>query len=335
MNKLQNYLRELDQDSRLTNKRRQMERSFKNFLFAVFRSILVLGMAYVIIGPLLGIIANSFFSNTDSASPLVYLIPQDPTLERYKSALIYMDYWAVLARMTLYIISLTAIQLVVCGMAGYGFARFNFPLKKVMFACVIITIVLPPQTIMYPLYSTFQGFNPLGIIGLFNDGNSVNLLGTSIPIYLLTLLGTGLRSGLYIFIFVQFFRGLPKEIEEAALIDGAGSIRTFTTVMVPNAVPAIVTVTIFSLVWQYNDSFYGRLFDVRAFFDGSALDADILLSTKLASLGESFRQATQDPIGSTLVISAGVVMMVLPLLVMYIVLQKYFIEGVERSGIVG
>jgi multiple sugar transport system permease protein len=272
MNKIRSYLREYDQNSRLINKRRHIERSFKNFLFAAFRTVLIVGIAYVIIGPLIGMIASSFFSNEDHVSPLVFLIPQNPTLERYSLTLAIMDYWNVLGRMAVYVLSLTAVQLVICGMAGYGFARFNFPLKKVMFACVIVTIVLPAHSIMYPLYTTFQNFNFLGL-------GSINMLGTSMPMYIMTLFGVGLRSGLYIFIFTQFFRGLPKEIEEAALIDGAGSFRTFATVMVPNALPAIVTVTIFSLVWQYNDAFYGRLFNVRAFFNTQAInDVDILLA---------------------------------------------------------
>jgi multiple sugar transport system permease protein len=328
MNKIRSHFQELDQDSRLTNKRRHIERSFKNFLFALFRTVLILGISYVIIGPLLGILASSFFSNADSYNPLVFMIPQNPTIERYSVAIEYMSYWSVLGRMSLYVVSLTGIQLVICGMAGYGFARFNFPLKKVFFAFVVVTIVLPAHSIMYPLYTTFQSFNPLGLVGLFNNGNSMNLLTTTWPMYILTAFGVGLRSGLYIFIFTQFFRGLPKEIEEAALIDGAGSFRTFATVMVPNALPAIVTVTIFSLVWQYNDAFYGRLFNIKS---------EILLSRQLSSLADTIANLLniRDPSILALYVYAGVVLMILPLLVMYIVLQRYFIEGVERSGIVG
>jgi multiple sugar transport system permease protein len=326
MNRLHRHFRELDQNSRMANKKRHAESMFKYFLFAAFRAILILGISYVILGPLLGIIASSFFSNSDQYSPLVYLIPQSPTLERYELALIRMDYWSVLGSMSVYVISLTAIQLVVCGMAGYGFARFNFPLKKLMFACVILTIVLPPHSIMYPLYTTFADFNPFGLVALVRG--DTNLLTTPLPMYIMTALGTGLRSGLYIFIFVQFFRGLPKEIEEAALIDGAGSMRTFAQVMVPNAVPAIVTVTIFSLVWQYNDSFYGRLFQISD---------RILLSKQLTQLSAVINNTDgiNDPPILTLFTNAGVVLMILPLLIMYVCLQKFFVEGVERSGIVG
>ena len=306
----------------------QAEQKIKSFLFILFRSIIILGISYVIIGPLIGIAANSFFSTEDRYNPLVYIIPMSPTLERYELAMMRMDYWNVLSSMIVYVVSLTLIQLLVCSLVGYGFARFNFPLKKMWFACVIILIVLPPHMIMYPLYITFQDFNPLGLIALFNDGRSLNMLGTPIPMYIMTALGTGLRSGLYIFIFIQFFRGLPKEIEEAALIDGAGSARTFFSVMVPNSTPAIITVTIFSFVWQYNDTFFARLFNISA---------DILLSRQLTTLGATIGNLDEvrDPAIVALYVYAGVMLLILPLLIMYILLQKYFIEGVERSGITG
>jgi multiple sugar transport system permease protein len=328
MNGLRDKLESLKQNTRLQNERRHAARQLRRFLFALFRAVIILGISYVILGPLLGILANSFFSNEDKYSPIVYLIPQSPTLERYSLALLRMDYWNVLGLMMAYVVGLTALQLVVCSMVGYGFARFNFPFKRILFGCVILMIVLPTHSIMYPLYSTFQDFNPLGLVGLFNNGSSINLLGSPTPMILMTALGTGLRSGLYIFLFNQFFRGLPKEIEEAALIDGAGSVRTFVQVMLPNAAPAVVTVAIFSVVWQYNDSFYGRLFNIPD---------RILLSRRISTLQHTIANLDmiRDPSISTLYVYAGVIFMILPLLLMYVFLQKYFIEGVERSGIVG
>jgi len=325
---LKERIQAIKNDPTMASKRGQAERKLKSWVFALFRTALVLGISYVIISPLLGILASSFFSNEDNYSPIVYMIPQNPTLERYTLTILRMDYWSVLGNMMLYVLGLTIIQLLICSMAGYGFARFNFPLKKVFFACVIITIVLPFHTIMYPLYTTFQSFNPLGILGLFNEGNSVNLLGSPWPVFIMTLFGVGLRSGLYIFIFNQFFRGLPKEIEEAAFIDGAGSIRTYLTVMLPNATPAVVTVTIFSVVWQYNDNFFGRLFNVS---DG------ILLSRRIGSLQATISNLDQirDPSITTLYVYAGVILMILPLLLIYVFMQKHLIEGIERSGIVG
>jgi len=321
-------LRMLKDDPTLSSKRGRAERKLKEWVFALFRTALVLGISYVILSPLIGIVASSFFSNEDSYSPIVYLIPQAPTWERYSLAILRMDYFKVLGNMMLYVLGLTVLQVLICSMAGYGFARFNIPFKKVLFSCVIITIVLPSHTIMYPLYTTFQTFNPLGLVGLFNGGRSINLLGTPWPVIIMTLFGVGLRSGLYIFIFNQFFRGLPREIEEAALIDGAGNIRTYLQVMMPNATAAIVTVTIFSVVWQYNDNFFGRLFNVS---DG------ILLSRRISTLQATIANLDQirDPSITTLYVYAGVVLMILPLLLIYIFMQKHLIEGIERSGIVG
>jgi len=325
---LKQKIEQFKNDPTLSSKRGQAERKLKSWVFALFRTAIVLGISYVILSPLIGILANSFFSNEDNYSPIVYIIPQNPTLERYELAIMRMDYWNVLGNMMLYVIGLTVLQLLICSMAGYGFARFNFPFKKILFACVIITIVLPTHTIMYPLYITFQNFNPLGLVSLFNNGNTVNLLGSPWPVFIVTLLGVGLRSGLYIFIFNQFFRGLPKEIEEAAVIDGAGNLRTYLQVMMPNATPAIVTVTIFSVVWQYNDNFFGRLFNVND---------SILLSRKIGTLQATIANVDQirDPSISTLYVYAGVILMILPLLLIYVFLQKYLIEGIERSGIVG
>jgi len=325
---LKQRIEKIKNDPTMASKRGQAERKLRSWAFALFRTSIVLGIAYVILSPLIGIVASSFFSNEDNYSPIVYLIPQNPTLERYSLAILRMDYWSVLGNMMLYVLGLTVIQLLICSMAGYGFARFNFPGKRIFFAFVIITIVLPSHTIMYPLYTSFQNFNPLGIFGLFNEGNSVNLLGTPWPVIIMTLFGVGLRSGLYIFIFNQFFRGLPREIEEAAFIDGAGSIRTYLTVMLPNATPAVVTVTIFSVVWQYNDNFLGRLFNVSD---------TILLSRKIGSLQATIANIDQirDPSITTLYVYAGVILMILPLLLIYVFMQKHLIEGIERSGIVG
>ena len=315
-------------DTRLANEGQRVLRQGKGLLFTLFRVVIITGISYVILGPLIGIVASSFFSNADSYSPIVYIIPQSPTLERYKLAMLRMDYWNTLRNMLIYVSLLTVLQLLVCSMVGYGFARYNFPLKKLFFAFVIIMIVIPSHTIMLPVYMTFQNFNPFGLIGLFNKGQGVNLLGTPLPMFIMSALACGLRSGLYIYIFNQFFRGLPKEIEEAAAIDGAGYAYTYLRIMMPNAMPSIITVSIFSLVWQYNDTFFSKLF---------LISPDIVISKKIGSLQANIQNLDRilDPSISTLYLYAGVVLIIIPVVLLYIVLQKRFIEGVERSGIVG
>ena len=192
-------------------------------------------------------------------------------------------------------------------------ARFQVPLKKLFFACVVVMIVVPNHTIMLPQYMTFR---------------SMELMRSQYPVYILTIFGVGLRSGLYIYIFNQFFRGLPKEIEEAAFVDGAGTWYTYFRIMLVNAMPAVITVTVFSLVWQYNDMFYAKLFQIP--------NAQLLsrqLSTLQSNIGANLK--IMNVRIQKLYVNAGVMLTILPILLIYLLLQKRFVEGVERSGIVG
>ncbi len=309
------------------NDRKKIMSAIKNFLLSLFRFIVIVGISYVILSPIIGIVSSSFFSNADVYNPMVYLLPQAPTMERYRLAMTRLDYWRTLGKTMLYSLSLMAVQVVICSMVGYGFARYSFPLKKLLFGCVVVMIVIPTHTIMLPIYVTFAKFDPLGLCTLFT-GSSKNLLSSPVPMYIMTALGCGLRSGLYIYIFNQFFRGLPKEIEEAAFVDGASTWYTYFRIMLVNAIPSVITVAIFSMVWQYNDTFYSKLF---------LIDQKIVISKRIASLQATISNLDKvlDPTISQLYVYAGIVLVILPILIVYVALQKYFIEGVERSGIVG
>jgi multiple sugar transport system permease protein len=171
---------------------------------------------------------------------------------------------------------------------------------------------------MVPLFINFQDFFGFNLIGSQQSWW---------PMAILTVLGIGLRSGLYIYIFRQFFRGLPKEIEEAAFIDGAGPFYTYLRVMMPNAVPAIVTVLLFSFVWHYNDTFYASLF----------MRESDLMSMRLGILGDTYQNIESEfnPERVRMVVNAGVLLAIAPILILYLFLQRYFVESMERSGIVG
>jgi multiple sugar transport system permease protein len=315
-------------DSKLNNEKKKIISKTKNTLLILLRLILIVGISYIILSPLITIISRSFFSEEDIYNPLVLLFPINPTLENFSVAWLRMNYISTLTSTIFYVISLMLIQLLVCSMVGYGFARFEFPFKKILFACVIFTIVIPTHTIMLPIYMHFRKFDIFGLIHLFTGKDGINLLSTRVPMYIMTVFGCGLRSGLYIYIFNQFFRGLPKEIEEAAFIDGAGSFYTYFRIMLVNAVPSIITVSVFSIVWQYNDMFYSKLFSIKAKY---------LMSIKVSTLQATIANMNKinDPKISQIYLYAGIVLTVLPVILMYIGLQKYFMEGVERSGIVG
>jgi ABC-type glycerol-3-phosphate transport system permease component len=300
--------------------------SVKNFLVNLLRAAILIGVGYVILSPVIGIIVNSISSNKDAYNPMVFVLPQFPTLERYALAIERMNYFPTMFRDLLYTLTLTALQLLVCSMVGYGFARFDFPLKKLLFGCVVVMIVIPAHTIMLPLYMTFKSFDPFGIVSAIKG--TPGIMGTVVPMYIMTLLGCGVRSGLYIYIFNQFFRGLPKEIEEAALVDGCGVWYTYFRIMLINAMPAVITVAVFSIVWQFNDTFYAKLF---------LISEDVVISKKISSLQAVIANVDKilDTTIQELYLDAGIVLIILPILIIYLVLQKYFIEGVERSGIVG
>ena len=289
----------------------------KELILKLFRIILIVGVSYIILSPVIGIVTSSFFSDSDRYNPIVFTIPMSPTFERYLTAITHLKYARTMSLTVLYSVTLTAIQVLICSMVGYGFARFEFPLKKLLFGCVVVMIVLPVHTIMLPLYVQFRNFNPLGLGTLF-AGGAQNLMGTWTPMYLMTVLGTGLKSGLYIYIFNQFFRGLPKEIEEAALVDGAGTWYTYFRIMLINAMPAVITVTVFSLVWQYNDTFYANLFNISA---------NDLVSKRISTIMDNVANVNKvlDPNLQVLYLNAGIVLIVLPLIVMYLVLQRRFI----------
>ncbi|MCI5880747.1 MAG: carbohydrate ABC transporter permease [Clostridium sp.] len=300
--------------------------SVKNFLVNLLRAAILIGVGYVILSPVIGIIVNSISSNKDAYNPMVFVLPQFPTLERYALAIERLNYFPTMFRDLLYTLTLTALQLLVCSMVGYGFARFDFPLKKLLFGCVVVMIVIPAHTIMLPLYMTFKSLDPFGIVSAIKG--TPGIMGTVVPMYIMTLLGCGVRSGLYIYIFNQFFRGLPKEIEEAALVDGCGVWYTYFRIMLINAMPAVITVAVFSIVWQFNDTFYAKLF---------LISEDVVISKKISSLQAVIANVDKilDTTIQELYLDAGIVLIILPILIIYLVLQKYFIEGVERSGIVG
>ena len=296
-------------------------------VIALLKAVILVGVSYVILSPIIGMIVSSISSDRDAYNPMVYVLPQFPTLERYQIVIEALNYFPTIAKNLLYTISLMALQIFICSMVGYGFARFDFPFKKLLFGCVVIMIVIPAHTIMFPLYTTFRQFDPLGIVTAIT-GSPVNLLGTPVPMYLMTVLGCGLRSGLYIYIFNQFFRGLPKEIEEAAFVDGAGVWYTYFRIMLVNATPAVITVAVFSMVWQFNDTFFAKLF---------LISEDVVISKKISILQATIANNYKvlDTSIQELYLSAGILLVVLPILIIYLLLQRYFIEGVERSGIVG
>ncbi|MCQ2506288.1 MAG: carbohydrate ABC transporter permease [Lachnospiraceae bacterium] len=301
----------------------------KKLIFGIFKIVILVGICYVVLSPVIGMVSHSFFSDADVYNPMVYIIPQNPTMDKMSMSYKTLDYLPHVSTALVFDLSLLLIQLIICSMVGYGFARFKFPGKNFLFACVVIMIVLPLNSIMLPLYMTFRNFPiPFPVISATGVKFTKNLLTTPWPMYIMTIFGCGLRSGLFIYIFNQFFRGLPKEIEEAAFVDGASMWYTYSRIMLVNSMPAVITVAVFSMVWQYNDMFYTKLF---------ILSDKISMGKNIGGLTSTIANAEQitNPAILQLYLDAGIVLVILPVIILYVILQSRFIEGVERSGIVG
>ena len=294
-------------------------RKAKDLILGFCVILIFLGTSYIIISPLIGVMAGTFKDYVDLANPMIFLIPETFTLENIEWAMYFMNYLPTLGITMVYATGLALIHVFVGAMVGYGFARFNIPGRGILFALLLATIIMPAQIYILPMTQQFRNFF------------GFNILNSFVPMILITATGMGLRSGLFIYIFRQFFRGLPKEIEEAALIDGAGIFRTFVKVMLPNAMPPIITVLLFAFVWQYNDTFYAAML-VGA---NNPLMPFNLLAIEYGAMFNMVNFGGRTTMIIPLFMYAGVALAIAPVLFIYFLLQRHFIEGIERSGIVG
>ena len=297
----------------------------------LIRTIILVGISYYILYPIVLKIAVSLMEKRDLYDITVLLIPKNFTLDNYVKVFKAMDYGNSFLQ-TAFVTLITVVsQLMACALVGYGFARFKFPLKKLLFAMVIFTLIVPPQTIIVPMYLNYSFFDVFGLIKLIT-GKTLSLTNTPWTFVVSGLTCMGLKNGMYIFIVRQYFRNVPKELEEAALIDGSGAFRTFFSVMLPSARPVLLVIAMFSAVWQWTDIFYSTWF-----MRGSSL-----LSRKLDSLAMNISQvestqgiAVLDPNYTFLLNSTGCILVILPLIIFFLLAQKQFVEGIEQSGIVG
>lgn len=316
------------------NKLSLLAEQVKKWFWPFVRTVLLVGLSFVILYPIFKKITMAIRAKSDLYSPIVVWIPQNFSLENFKYAIEMMDYWRTLANTIILCLLTTSLTLASCILAGYGFARLRFKGSNLLFAGVIFTILVPPTTIFVPLYFNLRNFTLMGLIPLITGGKGVNLMDSYWPFILTSITANSFKSGLFIFIFRQFFRGIPRELEEAAYVDGAGVTRTFLSIMLPNAVPAITTVALFSFVWQWNDSFYTTMY----------LTSAKVMATQLASLPYNLQirltemlggSAKADPFYLSMVQDTGILLSMLPLIILYIFTQRYFVESIERTGIVG
>lgn len=295
---------------------------------SLFRYVFLISFSYILLYPIIYILTHSFRDPADFSDPTVMWIPKSFSWEPLMEAIDKLNFPTSLVSTLLVEVVSALISIVTCGVAAYGMARFNFKGRGILNFVLILTILVPASMVIIPNYVTYYKFDVLGIGSLINLISGVdlrpNLLGTLWTFYLPAITSVGIRAGFYIYIYMQFYKSLPKELEEAAWVDGAGPWGTYLRIVVPSSGSAVLSVSLLAIVWYWNDYYNAMMY----------FNKDLTMAVELNSffqkmLAEGSRTLTSDaPITSCL-------LFILPLLIMYMFLQKKFIASIASTGIVG
>ncbi len=323
-------------ESRLQATSYQLKRHVPGILYGIFRYAFIIGMAYVLLYPILIMATRAIRPMTDMDNPSIVWIPSGITMENLQIAWSRLQFPTTMLFTTRVVLISTLLSLVSCSMAGYALARYRMKLNGFFMAIAILMIVVPMQTYIIPLTLQMKYYTPLSIgnlIAIFTGTDMQNyqlleLTGSEWSYYFTAAFGSGLRSGLFILVFMQFFKGMPKELEDAARVDGCSELRTFVQVMIPNAGAPFLVVTLFSIVWYWNDYYFAQMM----------MPSSNMFATKLSLMSTTLHNMQTDgtnPMQRTVVLFAGALLFILPPLLLYLYLQKYFVQSIERTGIVG
>jgi len=330
----------VDYEGKLSFKERMMKRlkasnTWIKAIVNVFRFILMLGVSYVILQPFITKIAGSFMTKEDVIDATVALIPKHFTLEIYNAIIVENHYFDALINTLVLSLICAIIQTFVACLIGYGLAKFKFKGNAIVMVAVIITMIIPHSTLKLAMNEHFFNFDLFHVVSWNYKGPIELIFGEQLqlgdsywPLAMLSFCGLAFKNGLYIYLMRQFFKGVPDELEESAYVDGSGVFRTFFQIILPLSVPMMITIFLFAFSWQWTDEFYTDVF----FSDVSK----IYLMPDVVAVPESL---TTSYAGATLyynVINNTAGMMVIaPLIVLYLFCQRYLVQGIERSGLVG
>lgn len=304
----------------------------KKWTISIVRGLLLFGLCFMIIQPMLTRLGTSLMAENDLYDSTIVLLPRHVTLENYQHVFNLTNFPKSMIN-TLWISLLVSVcQVISATLVAYGFARYDFPLKKMWFGCVVALIIIPPQTISTSLYTYFTNFDILGIFKLIL-GKPINLRGSILPYVLMSLTCMGLKDGLYIYMLRQYFKGIPKSLEEAAYVDGCNTLHTFVRIMLPDAVPTIASCFLFSFVWQWTDLFYTRNFLTSAGRPLYATELSSIVSRMSRYFSADANNPVIVPVGrQQQLISVGVLICCVPLVILYCFTQKTFVQSIAMSG---
>lgn len=299
----------------------KLRKGIAHAVIAVLRFALLFGICFVILYPILTKVCASFMTLDDAVDVTVKYIPKHFTWSNYQNAFVSLGMPKTLL-VSIGLFALTSVlQTFACTTAAYGFARFHFRGSKVLFLLVIVQLLIPPDTIMLSRFMQFRYFDVFGLIERFT-GSSVSLINTAAPVLILAVTCMGLKNGLFIFMLRQYFKGVPPSLEEAAYVDGCGPFKAFVRILLPGAVPMMVTIFLFSFVWLWTDtSTVPVLTNVQVI----ANMTHMLKTTGGGLAGLRY----------SLLRNAGMILILLPVIAVYLGAQKFFVQGIETSGLTG
>ena len=286
--------------------------------FVVYALLICIGFIYLY--PILYMISTSFMNREDLLDTSIKWLPSSLFLNNYIDAAKSMDFWASLFKGILIAGLPTLCNVLICMVIGYGFASFNFKGKNILMGLLIFSYILPSQVTMIPTYVLY---------------NNVKILGTIWAFVLPAIFGNGLNAPIFILIFYQFFKQVPRVLIEAAKIDGAGYFKSFVKIAVPSAAPAILTVFLFSFVWYWNESYLTELYVRGLTTHSDWTNLVIQLKNFTTNYNDSRIEGGFATDLNETIRLAATMLSVLPLMVMYFFLQKHFVESIDRTGITG
>lgn len=293
----------------------------KGFLeqFAIYALLICIGFIYIY--PVLYMVSCSFMSLEDLLDSSIQWLPGSFNISNYIQAAQSMQFGKSLWQSIVIAGVPTIMNLLSCSIIGYGLARYDFPGKKIAFGIIILHFVLPSQITMIPTYVLY---NELGIL-------------ESIWAFVLPAsLGMGINAPIFILIFYQFFKQIPKVLIEASKIDGAGHFKSFMQIALPSAAPAFITVALFSFVWYWNESYLTELYVKGVMTDSGWTTLVLQLDAFATNYSEYANTAASGATSLNESISmSGTMLSILPLMLLYFVLQRHFVESIDRTGITG
>ena len=302
---------------KLKNRKETIKQRAKSIGVDTVMYFLLICIGFVFLYPLLYMVVTSLMCTEDLVNPTISWVPTKLDLSNFQMAWSVLDYPTSLGVSVVFSVICAVLQTVSCALMGYALARFNVPGKMLWMAMLIVIFIIPTDVITIPRYILLNEFK---------------LVGSPLAMILPAALGQGLKSSIFVLIFMQAFNSVPKSFDEAAQLDGAGRLKVFFVVALPMAVPSIVLCLLFSLVWYWNETAQVALM-IGGDFQTLPLQLDAFNSLFGASFSTNFGD-TANRLNERYQFAATLLTIV-PLILFYLVMQKQFVKGIESTGITG